>query len=154
MSFPWHHSPPLTFADHPSSPLLFITSLLLFTLLPLCGSDSLPRHGVTSHGHGVTNGVTKPSISPTLPPSHRSHMDNAERLLLNILISNDWNISPNIQWSSNLFFLSFCYERFCSIEAMFCIPANYSKFNPPLNPPGDPPSEVICHKFRQKLAFH
>ena len=33
-------------------------------------------------------------------------------------------------------------ERFCLIEAMFCIPSNYSKFNPPLNPPGDPPAEV------------
>ena len=30
---------------------------------------------------------------------------------------------------------------------MFCIPANYSKFNPPLNPPGDPPSEVILKNF-------
>ena len=38
-------------------------------------------------------------------------------------------------------------QRFCSIEAMFCIPANYSKFNPPLNPPGDPPSEVTFKNF-------
>ena len=30
---------------------------------------------------------------------------------------------------------------------MFCIPANYSKFNPPLNPPGDPPSEVVLKTF-------
>ena len=45
------------------------------------------RHMVTSHGHGVTEGpngpnghsVTKPSLNPTIPPSHRSHMDNAER---------------------------------------------------------------------------
>ena len=38
-------------------------------------------------------------------------------------------------------------KRFCSIEAMFCIPANYSKFNPPLNPPGNPPSEVLSFFF-------
>ena len=38
-------------------------------------------------------------------------------------------------------------KRFCSIEAMFCIPANYSKFNPPLNPPGNPPSEVLSSFF-------
>ena len=31
---------------------------------------------------------------------------------------------------------------------MFCIPANYSKFNPPLNPPGDPPSEVTLKNLK------
>ena len=41
----------------------------------------------------------------------------------------------------------FSQKRFCSIEAMFCIPANYSKFNPPLNPPGNPPSEVLSFFF-------
>ena len=101
MSFPWQHSPPF-FNSHstfstPSS-LLFLIPTMLFSLFPLSGSDSLPQHGVTSHGHPVTNplhglgvtkpshghghGVTKPSLTPTLPPSHRSHMDNAERLPL------------------------------------------------------------------------
>ena len=37
---------------------------------------------------------------------------------------------------------------------MFCIPANYSKFNPPLNPPGDPPSEVIKKLFLAQICFH
>ena len=32
--------------------------------------------------------------------------------------------------------------QYCSIDDMFCIPANYSKFNPPLNPPG-----IYTHKF-------
>ena len=43
--------------------------------------------------------------------------------------------------------ISLSKKRFCSIEAMFCIPANYSKFNPPLNPPGNPPSEVLSFFF-------
>ena len=32
--------------------------------------------------------------------------------------------------------------QYCSIDDMFCIPANYSKFNPPLNPPG-----IYTNKF-------
>ena len=43
--------------------------------------------------------------------------------------------------------------QYCSIDDMFCIPANYSKFNPPLNPPGLILYIIMLHKYLISIIF-
>ena len=82
-----HHHSTSTSNDYGLELVLVLVLVLVVVLVLVLIMVFIIRHMVTSHGHAVTEGpnghsghsVTKPSLNPTIPPSHRSHMDNAER---------------------------------------------------------------------------
>ena len=51
-------------------------------------------------------------------------------------------MATNLNFFSGASSTSPMVGQHCSIDDMFCIPANYSKFNPPLNPPGESATEL------------
>lgn len=113
----------------------FITDSFTFiSILHVCGSDIIPSIPPSIQSSSSPEYSTRASLTST----HSGI--NSLKVYLNSLVT----FSP-----VGSFFSTHLQgnQQYCSIDDMFCIPANYSKFNPPLNPPGDTATldqEIIC----------
>ena len=158
-----------------------MTSGRLLLLLPLtlsirpCGSDIIPtvsssvtppdastRASLTSPRPGTQiTSILRTPQTPTLTPYTLLHLQtiNSHLSLQNMLwlfcsplschqvkIKVILFIPGVVRANANNF-----QGQYCSIDDMFCIPANYSKFNPPLNPPG---RDKILSQVRNLEKLH
>ena len=153
-------------------PLLVV--LLTLSIRP-CGSDIIPtvsssvtppdastRASLTSPRPGTQiTSILRTPQTPTLTPHTLLHLQtiNSHLSLQNMLwlfcsplschqvkIKVILFIPGVVRANANNF-----QGQYCSIDDMFCIPANYSKFNPPLNPPG---RDKILSQVRNLEKLH